>query len=176
MTYLSSRKHNSGNPNYLNVKIVNKSSNILPEYAHVGDAGMDIRAWISKESYSGFDLTSHKDGKQEPCIILVPGQRKLVPTGIYVSIPIMFEIQVRPRSGNAIKHGLTVLNSPGTIDHQYRGEIKIILHNTGGSTHVVKNGDKIAQLVLTPVMHCVWKSVKDLSDTDRGKGGFGSTD
>ncbi|KJS27711.1 MAG: deoxyuridine 5'-triphosphate nucleotidohydrolase [Hyphomonadaceae bacterium BRH_c29] len=131
----------------------------LPAYETIGSAGMDVRAAVPEG---------------EP-IILAPGERNMVPTGLSVAIPQGYEIQVRPRSGLAAKHGLTCLNTPGTIDSDYRGEIKVILVNLGQEAFTIQRGERIAQLVLAPVTRLVWQAVDTLDETDRGAGGFGST-
>lgn len=139
------------------VKIRNESSNPLPEYATEGAAGMDVRAFL-----------------QEP-LHLQPLQRALVPTGLYMELPEGYEAQVRPRSGLAIKQGITCLNSPGTIDADYRGEIKIILINLSGERQIIQNGDRIAQMVVQKVEQINWEPVAVLSGSERNDGGFGST-
>jgi len=131
----------------------------LPAYETLGAAGMDVRAAIP-------------DGQP---IVLEPGQREMVPTGLSVAIPEGYEIQMRPRSGLAAKHGLTCLNTPGTIDSDYRGELKVILINHGSEAFTIKRGERIGQMVLAPVTRIVWQEVDDLSETARGAGGFGST-
>lgn len=131
----------------------------LPAYETAGSAGMDVRAAVPD---------------REP-VILAPGQRALVPTGLSVAIPEGYEIQVRPRSGLAAKHGLTCLNTPGTIDSDYRGEIKVILINLGAEPFTIQRGERIAQLVLAPVTRLVWSQADQLGETERGAGGFGST-
>lgn len=131
----------------------------LPAYETLGAAGMDVRAAIP-------------DGQP---IMLEPGQREMVPTGLSVAIPEGYEIQMRPRSGLAAKHGLTCLNTPGTIDSDYRGELKVILINHGTEAFAIKRGERIGQMVLAPVTRIVWQEVEDLSETARGAGGFGST-
>ncbi len=141
------------------IKIVNKSSNELPAYATEGSAGMDLRADI-------------KDGAS---IVLLPMDRKLIPTGIYIQLPIGTEVQIRPRSGLAIKQGITVLNTPGAIDSDYRGEIKVILINLSTEQYTIKNGDKIAQMVISKHETIELKDVDVLDDTVRGDGGFGHT-
>ena len=138
------------------VKIVNKSDNALPQYETGGSAGLDVR--------------SAENG------LLKPGEFKLITTGLRVEIPYGYEIQVRPRSGLALKHGITVLNSPGTIDADYRGEIGVILINHGQSDFEIKAGDRIAQLVVAPVERIQWQETGELnSSTKRGENGFGST-
>ena len=127
----------------------------LPAYATAGAAGMDV---VAAE-----DMT------------IAPGARHAVATGLALAIPVGFEIQVRPRSGLALKHGVTVPNTPGTIDSDYRGELKVILINHGDTTFVVQRGDRIAQLVLAPVTRATWLEVEQLDETARGEGGFGST-
>ncbi len=131
----------------------------LPAYETAGSAGMDVRAAVPD---------------REP-VILAPGQRAMVPTGLSVAIPEGYEIQVRPRSGLAAKHGLTCLNTPGTIDSDYRGEIKVILINLGAEPFTIQRGERIAQLVLAPVTRLAWAEVVKLDETARGAGGFGST-
>lgn len=139
------------------VRIINQSSNPDPEYATEGAAGMDLRA----------NLTSP--------VLLRPMERLLIPTGIFIELPEGYEAQVRPRSGLAIKHGLTCLNSPGTIDEDYRGEIKVILINLSNEEHTIQHGDRIAQMVLHKVEKVKWRPSKKISDTRRGDGGFGHT-
>lgn len=141
----------------LTIKIVNQSNNPLPEYATLGSSGMDIRASIDQP------------------MELKPSERVLVPTGLSVEIPLGYEIQVRPRSGLAIKQGITCLNTPGTIDADYRGEIKVILINLSNEPQTIQPGDRIAQLVLQKVEQIKWVPVNELADSERGAGGFGST-
>ncbi|MBS1785947.1 MAG: dUTP diphosphatase [Acidobacteria bacterium] len=134
----------------------------LPAYATLHAAGMDIRAAISADETWA----------------LAPGQRRLVPTGLSLAIPEGFEGQVRPRSGLALKHGITVLNAPGTIDADYRGEVAVLLINHGDTTFELKRGERIAQLIFAPVTRAEWERVEDLEDlgsTSRGSGGYGST-
>jgi len=128
-----------------------------PHPATTGAAGSDLRAAIQTE------------------LVIAPGERVLVPTGFRVAIPLGFEGQVRPRSGLALRHGITVPNAPGTIDADYRGELHVILANTGAEAFVIKRGDRIAQLVVAPVPPVLFEEVDDLDDTDRGEGGFGHT-
>ncbi len=139
------------------VKIVNRSSNPLPQYETPLSAGMDLRADLS-----------------EP-MVLQPMQRALVPTGIFIELPGGYEAQVRPRSGLAIKYGITVLNAPGTIDADYRGEVKVILINLSGEPFTINPGDRIAQMVISKHERAEWELVEELSPTERGAGGFGST-
>ncbi len=141
----------------MTVKVVNKGGNALPQYATPSSAGMDVRA----------DIT-------EP-IVLKPLQRAMVPTGLFLEIPVGYEVQVRPRSGLAAKKGITVLNAPGTIDADYRGEVNVILVNLSSEDFVVEPGERIAQLVLARHEVIEWEEVADLSQTSRGEGGFGST-
>ncbi len=141
----------------MKVKIINKSSNPCPTYATPLSAGMDVRANI-----------------EEP-ITLAPLQRVLVPTGLYIALPEGYECQARPRSGLAVKHGITVLNSPGTIDADYRGELKTLLVNLSDMPFVIEPGERIAQLVVARHEHVEWEEVEVLDETERGEGGFGST-
>lgn len=141
----------------MTVKIINKSSHPLPSYETIASAGMDIRAYITQP------------------VVLKPMQRAIIKTGLYLELPIGTEAQVRPRSGLAAKKGITVLNSPGTIDADYRGEVGVILVNLSNEDFEVENGARIAQLVLASHQRADWQQVSQLSDTDRGEGGFGST-
>ncbi len=139
------------------VKIVNESGNPLPAYATEGSAGMDLCAHIHES------------------VVLEPLERKLIPTGLFIELPDGYEAQVRPRSGLALKQGITCLNSPGTIDADYRGEIGVILINLSNEMQVIKNGDRIAQMVIAPVTQISWEPATALTPTNRGAGGFGST-
>ncbi|WP_297676698.1 dUTP diphosphatase [uncultured Bacteroides sp.] len=141
----------------MNVQIINKSKHPLPAYATEQSAGMDLRANLS-----------------EP-ISLAPMQRCMVPTGLYIALPPGFEAQVRPRSGLALKKGITVLNSPGTIDADYRGEICVILVNLSSEVFVIEDGERIAQMVIARHEQVVWQEVEVLNETVRGAGGFGHT-
>ena len=141
----------------MRIKVINKSAFELPQYATEHAAGLDVRANI------------------EEAIVIKPLERTMVPTGLYVEIPEGYEIQVRPRSGLAAKHGLTCLNTPGTIDPDYRGEIKVILANVSNTEFKLEPGERIAQLVVAQFMRIDWEPTDTLSDTDRGAGGFGST-
>lgn len=141
----------------IQVKIINQSSNPLPCYETEGSAGMDLRANLI-----------------EP-VVLKPLQRALVPTGLFIELPAGYEAQVRPRSGLAIKHGITCLNSPGTVDSDYRGEVKIILANLSGEEHTINHGDRIAQMIVSRVEQAQWQPVTVLAETKRGEGGFGHT-
>jgi dUTP pyrophosphatase len=139
------------------VRILNRSDNPLPEYITEGAAGMDVRASL-----------------EEPAE-LKPLQRVLIPTGLFIELPSGYEAQIRPRSGLAIRQGITCLNSPGTIDSDYRGEIKIILINLSHEKHIIHHGDRIAQMVVQKVERIRWEKVTALSETSRSNGGFGST-
>lgn len=141
----------------MTIKVINRSNNELPHYETALSAGMDVRAFLTES------------------VVLKPLQRALIPTGLYVEIPEGYEIQVRPRSGLAAKHGITVLNTPGTIDADYRGEVKVILVNLSDTDFTVASGERIAQLVVARCEQAAWESVDALSDTSRGEGGFGST-
>lgn len=141
----------------LTVNVVNKSGNPLPEYATAGAAGMDIRADI------------------ENAVTLQPLERTLVPTGIFIEVPEGYEAQIRPRSGLAIKQGITCLNTPGTIDSDYRGEVKVILINLSNTPQQINNGDRIAQMVFAKVERARLFNVQQLEETTRGTGGFGHT-
>ena len=141
----------------IQVKIVNKSHHPLPAYATAGSSAMDIRAFLT-----------------EP-ICLAPLERGLIPTGLFIAIPQNAEVQIRPRSGLAIKQGLTCLNSPGTIDADYRGEIKVILINLSNEPQTIQDGDRIAQMVFQQVEKANWELVVELEPTERGEGGFGHT-
>jgi dUTP pyrophosphatase len=141
----------------INIAIVNHSNNPLPAYATSGASGMDIRAYLERP------------------ITLTPGERTIIPTGLFVEIPVGYELQVRPRSGLAIKQGITCLNTPGTIDSDYRGEIGVILINLSKEPQTIHSGDRIAQIVLCAVPQINWKSCDQLNDSDRGTGGFGHT-
>src|SRR6516225_4134745 len=139
------------------VKIINQSANPLPEYATEGSSGMDIRASL--------------DGP----LTLQPLERKLIPTGLFIELPEGYEAQIRPRSGMAIKQGITCLNTPGTIDSDYRGEVKVILINLSQEPQTLHPGDRIAQMVVSPVTRVSWESVTVISETARAAGGFGHT-
>jgi len=166
----------------VDVKIFNKSPNELPKYAKLGDAGFDLRADLSritkKSDLVGNGNYSLKQNENENYIILYPKGRIVIPTGIHVAIPEGYEIQVRPRSGSAIKYGISVLNSPGTIDTGWRDEIGVILLNTNDVEFFIYQGDRIVQGVLKEVCYCNWIEVEneeELGETERGKGGFGHT-
>ena len=141
----------------MKINIINKSSHDLPSYETIASAGMDLRAHIEQD------------------IILKPLERSIIPTGLFMALPVGYEAQVRPRSGLAAKYGLTVLNSPGTIDADYRGEIGVILVNLSNADFTIKNGERVAQMVIAKHERAKWKPVQSLSETSRGAGGFGST-
>ncbi len=141
----------------MQVSIVNKSKHLLPNYETIASAGMDLRANL------------------EEAIILKPMERIVVKTGLFISLPVGFEAQVRPRSGLAAKFGITVLNTPGTIDADYRGEIGVILINLSQEEFTINDGERIAQMVIAKHERVEWKSVEVLDETSRGAGGFGST-
>lgn len=141
----------------LSINIINHSSNPLPQYQTGSSAGMDLHAWLS-----------------EP-VSLAPGERTLIPTGLFIELPVGTEAQIRPRSGLALKHGITVLNAPGTIDADYRGEIKVLLINHGQETFTINTGDRIAQMIIARHETAVWNPSNTLSETERGEGGYGST-
>jgi dUTP pyrophosphatase len=137
------------------VQIINRSPHELPAYQTAGSSGMDLRAWL-----------------QEP-VILAPMARKLIPTGIYMALPEGYEAQIRPRSGLAIKRGLTLVNTPGTIDSDYRGEVMIPIINLSGEEQTITDGERIAQMIISRYEQAEWRVVEELDDTDRGAGGFG---
>ena len=139
------------------MKVGFRNPKYLPSYAHEGDAGADIRAVLDED------------------IVIPPHEWVAVPTGLYAEIPVGWEIQIRPRSGLALRKGITVLNSVGTVDSNYRGEIKVILVNHSGESFRVQDGDRVAQMVVAPVTQAEFVEVGELSDTDRSSGGFGST-
>ncbi|MCL6460738.1 MAG: dUTP diphosphatase, partial [Flavobacterium micromati] len=141
----------------MTINIINKSAHALPSYETIASAGMDLRANIAAS------------------ITLKPLERAIVKTGLFIALPLGYEAQVRPRSGLAFKNGITVLNSPGTIDADYRGEIGVILVNLSNQDFIVQNGERIAQLIIAKHERADWIEVQELSQTDRGEGGFGST-
>lgn len=144
----------------MKIKVFNNSKNELPQYATPQSAGLDLRANIQQD------------------IVLNPGQRTLVPTGLHIQLPVGYEAQIRPRSGLAIKHGITCLNSPGTIDADYRGDVGVILINHGTEPFVIKQGERIAQMVIAKHETAEWESVESmdqLEDTERGSDGYGHT-
>jgi len=141
----------------MKINIINKSQHALPSYETIASAGMDLRANLTQP------------------IVIEPMDRALIPTGLFMELPIGYEAQVRPRSGLALKRGITCLNSPGTIDADYRGEVGVILANLSKETFVVENGERIAQMVIAKHERAEWVEAEELSTTERGAGGFGST-
>ena len=141
----------------MNIKIINKSTHLLPEYETIASAGMDLRANL------------------ETAVTLKPLERTIIKTGLFIELPIGIEAQVRPRSGLAAKKGITVLNAPGTVDADYRGEIGVILVNLSNEDFVIENGERIAQLIIAKHERAEWEEVNKLNETARGAGGFGST-
>jgi dUTP pyrophosphatase len=145
------------NPNVAVQRLPHGADLPLPTYATRQSAGLDLMAAVAED------------------VILAPGARQLIPTGLAIALPAGFEAQVRPRSGLALKHGITVLNSPGTIDADYRGEVQVLLINQGSAPFTVRRGDRIAQMVVAPVTQIAWSIVEKLDETERGSGGYGST-
>lgn len=143
--------------NCVKIKIVNKSKNVLPDYQTENCAGMDIRANLKQT------------------VILKPLERALIPTGLFIELPVGYEAQIRPRSGLAIKSGITVLNTPGTIDSDYRGEIQVILVNVSNIDFVVNNGERICQMIIAKHEKAMWVDAEEINSTKRGIGGFGHT-
>ena len=141
----------------MEIKIINKSTHQLPAYESAHAAGLDLRAFITED------------------IVIKPLQRVLIPTGLFIALPVGYEAQIRPRSGLAYKHGLTVLNSPGTIDADYRGELKVLLVNLSDTEFTVANGERIAQMVVAKHETVNWQPVEELETTERGEGGYGHT-
>ena len=139
----------------IQVEIINRSPHDLPGYQTEGSSGMDLRAWLSQP------------------VILQPMERRLIPTGLYMALPVGYEAQVRPRSGLAIKRGLTVINAPGTIDSDYRGELMVALVNLSGEAQEINDGERIAQMIVSRYDQVAWQSVNELGETARGAGGFG---
>ncbi|WP_447951477.1 dUTP diphosphatase [Chryseobacterium koreense] len=141
----------------MKIRIINKSKHALPKYQTALSAGMDLYANLDKS------------------ITMLPLERKLIPTGLFIELPENYEAQIRPRSGLAIKNGITVLNAPGTVDADYRGEIGVILVNLSKEDFTINDGDRIAQMVIAKHESAIWEEVSELSETERGEGGFGST-
>lgn len=143
--------------NTMRVKIINKSNNSLPNYATAYSAGMDLRANL------------------QDSVTLKPLERALIPTGLFIELPVGYEAQIRPRSGLAVKHGISVLNSPGTIDADYRGEIRVVLVNLSNEAFVINHGERICQMVVAKHATVEWEETNELEESDRGTGGFGHT-
>ncbi len=141
----------------IQIKVVNTSEHALPEHQTSASAGVDLRANLSE------------------AILLQPMERQLIPTGLFMELPLGYEAQIRPRSGLAFKHGITVLNTPGTIDADYRGEIKVLLINLGQEAFSIENGERIAQMIIAAHEQISWELTETLSDSERSAGGFGST-
>ncbi|MCD4789206.1 MAG: dUTP diphosphatase [Bacteroidales bacterium] len=141
----------------MEIKIVNSSKHALPSYETYASAGMDLRADLDKP------------------VVLKPLERAMIPTGLFIELPVGYEAQIRPRSGLAIKKGITILNAPGTIDADYRGEIKIILANISSEDFIINDGERIAQMVIAKHEQAEWIEMEELKETERGAGGFGST-
>lgn len=139
----------------IQVQIINKSPHSLPAYQTAGSSGMDLRAWLT-----------------EP-VTLQPLERRIIPTGLYMALPVGYEAQIRPRSGLAIKRGLTVINSPGTIDSDYRGELMVGIINLSGEAQVIEDGERIAQMIVATYATVAWEATESLDETARGTGGFG---
>lgn len=161
----------------MKVQVINKSANELPKYETPQSAGMDLKAdlWAIQEKFLFGAQVVHNVDNTIAGIEILPGGRALIPTEIYTAIPMGYEVQVRPRSGLALKHGITVLNTPGTIDADYRNGWGVILMNLGQEPFMVKQGDRIAQGVLAKVEQIEWEEVEELDSTERGLGGFGHT-
>jgi len=163
----------------MKIKIVNKSSNPLPKYATDGSAGIDLQAnLVNGDKILRYDANNNKH-ETEICnnvpIVVFPKERLLVPTGLFIELPIGYEADIRPRSGVALKNGVTVANTPGTIDSDFRGEVKILLINLSEEPFIIRHGDRIAQMVISRYEQADFEEVEILSETERGTGGFGST-
>lgn len=157
----------------INIPVINKSSNELPKYAHKGDAGFDLRANVEEIKNDNYLFNAIKFNATT--IILNPGGRVLIPTGLYMAIPEGYELQIRPRSGLALKYGITVVNTPGTIDATYRGNIGVILKNDGTEPFIIEQGDRIAQGVLNKVEEANLIETDSLDETDRNDSGYGKS-
>ena len=157
----------------INISVINKSSNELPKYAHKGDAGFDLRANVEEIKNDNYLFNAIKFNATT--IILNPGGRVLIPTGLYMAIPEGYELQIRPRSGLALKYGITVVNTPGTIDAVYRGNIGVILKNDGIEPFIIEQGDRIAQGVLNKVEEANLIETDSLDETDRSDSGYGKS-
>lgn len=150
--------HNTSADCHINVKIINRSHHPMPQYATPGSAGMDVRAFLPDSP-----------------IVLKPLERALVPTGLYIQLPRGYECQIRPRSGLAIKHGISLVNTPGTVDSDYRGEIGVILINLSSEPFTINDGERICQMVIAPYTRVKWEQTDRIDETERGDGGFGHT-
>lgn len=157
----------------INIPVINKSSNELPKYAHKGDAGFDLRANVEEIENDNYLFNAIRFNATT--IILNPGGRVLIPTGLYTAIPEGYELQIRPRSGLALKYGITVVNTPGTIDAVYRGNIGVILMNNGTEPFIIEQGDRIAQGVLNKVEEANLIEAESLDETDRSDSGYGKS-
>lgn len=157
----------------INIPVINKSSNELPKYAHKGDAGFDLRANVEEIENNNYLFNAIRFNATT--IILNPGGRVLIPTGLYMAIPEGYELQIRPRSGLALKYGITVVNTPGTIDAVYRGNIGVILKNDGTEPFIIEQGDRIAQGVLNKVEEANLIEAESLDETDRSDSGYGKS-
>lgn len=172
------KKYKLKTQNLMKVKAYNESANKLPEYATKGSAGVDLRASFSNGNLKDKFLFFSDFDEVGGWLNIFPGGRALVPTDLFTAIPEGYEIQIRPRSGLALKHGISVLNTPGTIDSDYRGNIGVIVVNLGDEPFTIEEGDRICQAVLTKVEQIEWEEVaskEELEETDRGDGGFNST-
>jgi dUTP pyrophosphatase len=160
----------------MKVQVINKSNNKLPEYSTIGSAGLDLHANLENtRNLKGTYYTINPGGTVLDTITIYPGGRVLIPTGLYVALPEGTHLDIRPRSGLALKQGLTVINSPGLVDSDYRNEIGVVLINHGKENQTISHGDRIAQAVLMKYEKIEWEQVENLDDTNRGLGGFGST-
>lgn len=159
------------------VQVIKSTTNELPTYGTIESAGCDLRAdlWGLKEKFLFGAEIIRNEALEIKSVEIAPGGRALIPTGLQIALPVGYEAHVRPRSGLALKHGITVLNTPGTIDADYRGDIGVILINHGTEPFIVEQGDRIAQLVIAKHERVDWLEVEELSETNRGDGGFGST-
>lgn len=154
------------------IKVINKSTNDLPEYTTSGAAGMDVRAFVTDDKFPGH-LADWDDKAQ--CVRIFPGGRALIHTGLYFGLPEGYEMQVRPRSGLALKNGITIINTPGTLDADYTGELGVVLLNLSDEPFEVQTGDRIAQLIINKVERFPFEEVESLDETDRNPEGFGTS-
>ena len=165
----------------LSVKVINRGNQSLPKFETSGSAGADVRADFSRiqeypiKVYGGAEVIAAGEAYEKVMIKLTPHSRALIPTGLFMAVPSGYEMQVRPRSGLALKEGLTVINTPGTVDSDYRNEVGIVIINTSTEDRFIEDGERIAQLVIKEAPQFEWKEVKELDTTDRNLGGFGST-